>query len=93
MARERTVWSVVGPVKDPETKEIVVMTVRQGSVTGDRLDVVFAGLEKYIARFAEENGAQVADYVIDITKEADTRDYFKYAYDLDAAKSADGEAQ
>lgn len=75
VVRVKTTWTVTGPVlKDGKLVKVAVI---RGSVTGDRLDVALANLQKDIAVLAKTSGTKVSDYVIDLVKEADTKVYEK----------------
>jgi len=93
MARVKTVWTVTGPVQDPETGETVTGEVMHGSVTGDRLDVVQANVKRRLVELAEANGAQPRDYAVDVRKEADNAIYYRYVYDIEEAARLAEEAK
>lgn len=69
--RVKTVWTVTGPITDPESGEIIETTVMQGSVTGDRLAAALSDIESSIAALAQETGVSTDAYTLTIAKEAD----------------------
>jgi hypothetical protein len=81
MARVKTIWTVTGPVPDPNTGELIYgVTIMAGSVTGNRTALADTNIKADVQDMLSEmrkKGAKLSDYSFTLTTVVDDRVYYK----------------
>jgi hypothetical protein len=75
--RYKTVWTVTGPVIDPENGGFITTDVVSGEVMGDRQSVAASDLAAMIKSIAQENGKRPRDYDVLVSVVEDSNTTYK----------------